>query len=142
MSVTDGGQIENFHIGEDGKPYITYKVGADAVTKKLGSGNFEKITLLGKKATYGSTASISYTFTKDYDLVIASANGYNPHDSVSRPNATISTDVSKRLLLNNDWDGYKKGQACAVGILMEVKAGNTVTVAGSVTGACIIFAID
>ena len=36
MSVTDGGQIENFHIGEDGKPYITYKVGADAVTKKLG----------------------------------------------------------------------------------------------------------
>lgn len=46
------------------------------------------------------------------------------------------------LLLNNDWDGYKKGQACAVGILMDVKAGNTVTVAGSVTGACIIFAID
>ena len=36
MSVTDGGQIENFHIGEDGKPYITYKVGADSVTKKLG----------------------------------------------------------------------------------------------------------
>ena len=36
------------------------------------------------------------------------------------------------LLLNNDWDGYKKGQACAVGILMDVKAGNTVTVAGSV----------
>ena len=46
------------------------------------------------------------------------------------------------LHLNIDCDGYKKVQACAVGILMDVKAGNTVTVAGSVTGACIIFAID
>lgn len=35
-SLNDNGQIENFHIGEDGKPYITYKVGADTVSKKLG----------------------------------------------------------------------------------------------------------
>lgn len=30
--------IEGFSVGNDGKPYITYKVGADSVTKKLGSG--------------------------------------------------------------------------------------------------------
>ena len=141
-ALNDGGNIEDFHIGEDGKAYITYKVGADTVTKKLGSGNFEKITVLAKKATYGSTASIAYTFTQDYDLVIASSNSYNPHDSVSRPNATIFTDVPHRLIIDNEWDGYKRGQACAVGILMDVKAGNTVTVSGSVTGACIIFAIN
>ena len=49
-ALNDGGNIEDFHIGEDGKAYITYKVGADTVTKKLGSGNFEKITVLAKKA--------------------------------------------------------------------------------------------
>ena len=35
------GQIEGIYIGEDGKPYITYKVGADTVTKKLGSNGLE-----------------------------------------------------------------------------------------------------
>lgn len=28
----------SFSVGEDGEPYATYKVGADSVTKKLGSG--------------------------------------------------------------------------------------------------------
>lgn len=28
----------SFTVGEDGNPYATYKVGADTVTKKLGSG--------------------------------------------------------------------------------------------------------
>lgn len=41
MCLNDNGQIENLHIGENGKPYITYKVGADAVTKKLGSNGLE-----------------------------------------------------------------------------------------------------
>lgn len=36
-ALSGNGQIEDFHIGADGKPYITYKVGADTVTKKLGS---------------------------------------------------------------------------------------------------------
>ena len=40
-SLNGGGQIEGIYIGEDGKPYITYKVGADTVTKKLGSNGLE-----------------------------------------------------------------------------------------------------
>lgn len=34
--LTDSGNVQSFSIGEDGFPYITYKVGADSVTKKLG----------------------------------------------------------------------------------------------------------
>lgn len=34
---SDNGKVTNFSVGEDGSPYITYKVGADSVTKKLGS---------------------------------------------------------------------------------------------------------
>lgn len=36
--------IEGFSVGEDGKPYITYKVGADSVTKKLGNGYIESFS--------------------------------------------------------------------------------------------------
>lgn len=141
MSVTDGGQIENFHIGEDGKPYITYKVGADAVTKKLGSGNFEKITVLEKCVVYAGS-STTHTFSKDYDLVIAVSQGSNPHSSYARPNANILTDVSQKLLLDNNWDGNKYGQTCAIGILMDVKAGNTVTVGGNPVSSYLIFAVE
>lgn len=35
-SLNDGNM--SFTVGEDGNPYATYKVGADTVTKKLGSG--------------------------------------------------------------------------------------------------------
>ena len=33
---TDGGRIVSINIGDDGKPYIVYKDGADTVLKKLG----------------------------------------------------------------------------------------------------------
>ena len=38
-SLADGNM--SFSIGEDSEPYVTYKVGADSVTKKLGSGELK-----------------------------------------------------------------------------------------------------
>ena len=35
--LSDNGKVTNFSVGKDGNPYITYKAGADTVTKKLGS---------------------------------------------------------------------------------------------------------
>lgn len=71
ISVTDGGQIENFHIGEDGKPYITYKVGADAVTKKLGSGNYTIVVRLTLQALGWMTAKNYGAYSRDITIKIS-----------------------------------------------------------------------
>lgn len=68
-SLNGGGQIEGIHIGEDGKPYITYKVGADTVTKKLGSSNLQRIRI-GSGNTNGvqSFSVASYDGFKDFTI--------------------------------------------------------------------------
>lgn len=50
---TDGGRIVSIKIGDDGKPYIAYKDGADTVLKKLGEPEIttSSHTLLGTSGT-------------------------------------------------------------------------------------------
>lgn len=64
----------SFSIGEDGEPYATYKVGADSVTKKLGSGE-----LKGFGSTYiGNTQAVTIlTIPKSGTLLIAATVSNN-----------------------------------------------------------------
>lgn len=54
--------ITNFSVGEDGEPYITYKVGADSVTKKLGS-----MDMTIEPVTANYTSDGSYSVTVDHE---------------------------------------------------------------------------
>lgn len=49
QEFTDNGRIVSIKIGEDGKPYIEYKDGADTVLKKLGNGT---VMYLGGGSSY------------------------------------------------------------------------------------------
>lgn len=65
-AMNDNGQIENLHVGNDGKPYITYKVGADTVTKKLGSGTIKKFVASQLQYTYRGSYPISFNLSSVY----------------------------------------------------------------------------
>lgn len=59
-ALNDNGTIEDFHIGEDGKPYITYKVGADTVSKKLGDSEFIALSSAKSSGKFANTINISH----------------------------------------------------------------------------------
>lgn len=60
----------SFSIGEDGEPYATYKVGADSVTKKLGSG----LINLGTGTSFNVSSINGYqNFTVD-DFIVEPIN--------------------------------------------------------------------
>ncbi len=84
MCLNDSGKIENFHVGEDGKPYITYKVGADSVSKKLGNGNgnFEFPEKLTIEVAVGSNPWGSLQ-SYDYGNVTLPTFGYHYYKSSS-----------------------------------------------------------
>ncbi|MCM1134364.1 MAG: hypothetical protein NC400_02210 [Clostridium sp.] len=72
-----GGQIIDFHVGDDGKPYITYEAGADTVVKKLGSGiDADYLNSLNWMYT-GAQGTISVESGKTY-LIFAVSSGADP----------------------------------------------------------------
>ena len=70
-ALNDNGQIENLHIGEDGKPYITYKVGADSVTKKLGSFEVPEKIVCSEITISSSQVFILPTYDAEQILITA-----------------------------------------------------------------------
>ena len=100
MCLNDSGKIENFHVGEDGKPYITYKVGADSVSKKLGNGNgnFEFPEKLTIEVAVGSNPWGSLQ-SYDYGNVTLPTFGYHYYKS-SSDNKEIDISNLKTITLS------------------------------------------
>lgn len=81
QEFTDNGRIVSIKIGEDGKPYIEYKDGADTVLKKLGNGT---VIYLGEGNTYNISEIYDdyQNLTKDNFIVEAqSHSGSISHSS-------------------------------------------------------------
>lgn len=78
--LNDSGKIEAFSIGEDGNPYITYKVGADSVLKKLGSGISELKTLATAK-DWSVPTKFEFDGTKDTMLLFLHGGYHNRYSS-------------------------------------------------------------
>lgn len=82
---TDDGKISRIVIGEDGKPYIEYKDGADTVLKKLGSVDEEELTnSVSDKSTN--------TYTKGTWLCIASLSATTNTNAVTFSDKKTITD--------------------------------------------------
>ena len=85
-SLADGNM--SFSIGEDSEPYVTYKVGADSVTKKLGSGELKSFG-----STYiGNLNKVTIlTIPKSGTLLIAS--------TISNKNKVYQAGIAKNEIL-------------------------------------------
>ena len=85
-SLADGNM--SFSIGEDSEPYVTYKVGADSVTKKLGSGELKSFG-----STYiGNLNKVTIlTIPKSGTLLIAS--------TISNKNKVHQAGIAKNEIL-------------------------------------------
>ncbi len=69
---TDNGRIISIKIGDDGKPYIVYKDGADTVSKKLGE---PEITTMGYSLYPGGTSGTFNVGAGHYAVYIADVTG-------------------------------------------------------------------
>lgn len=91
-SLADGNM--SFSIGEDSEPYVTYKVGADSVTKKLGSGELKSFG-----STYiGNLKTVTIlTIPKSGTLLIAAtiSNKYKVHQAGIAKNGTLVSVFSQ-----------------------------------------------
>lgn len=87
-SLADGNM--SFSIGEDSEPYVTYKVGADSVTKKLGSGELKHF---GSTYIGNLTTVTILTIPKSGTLLIAAtiSNKYKVHQAgIAKNGAFVS----------------------------------------------------
>ena len=104
-SLADGNM--SFSIGEDSEPYVTYKVGADSVTKKLGSGELKSFG-----STYiGNLKTVTIlTIPKSGTLLIAAtiSNKYKVHQAGIAKNGTLVSVFSQDVNVNYSqvaWSG-------------------------------------
>ena len=81
-SLADGNM--SFSIGEDSEPYVTYKVGADSVTKKLGSGELKSF---GSTYIGNLNAVTILTIPKSGTLLIAA--------TISNENKVYQAGIAK-----------------------------------------------
>lgn len=120
----------SFSIGEDGEPYATYKVGADSVTKKLGSSLVE----LGNGTTFNVSSYKNYrNFTPNnfvalsFDTIQA-GNGVNvgtagasAHAQIikSYDNTTgILTFKIRSTVIGNTQSPFAEGKANGVYLIL------------------------
>ena len=112
----------SFSIGEDSEPYATYKVGADSVTKKLGSGEVIPITLYAYTTAAGdasgNTGTASMTIPSGYTQLRC------PSASFGREWANVSVD-GERVWGTTEWS---VGNIAEKVIDISDKAGKTLTV--------------
>lgn len=96
-SLADGNM--SFSIGEDSEPYVTYKVGADSVTKKLGSGELKSFG-----STYiGNLNKVTIlTIPKNGTLLIAAtiSNKNKVHQAGIGKNGTLVSAFSQDVNVN------------------------------------------
>lgn len=104
-SLADGNM--SFSIGEDSEPYVTYKVGADSVTKKLGSGELKSFG-----STYiGNTNAVTIlTIPKNGTLLIAAtiSNKNKVYQAGIGKNGTLVSTFSQGVNVNScqvAWSG-------------------------------------
>ena len=101
VELTDSGNIENFSVGEDGSPYITFKVGADSVTKKLGSMTFNSAIFV--PGTTAKTAPCN-----GYVLCFGNYTTATQESSMTvKINGTVPTDLTSVNAVNTLTTGYK-----------------------------------
>lgn len=103
----------------------------------------DSIDILYSKVIYG-TINYTYTFEKEYDLVIVTAQGCNPHATAGyKSYANISTSVENSYTINNyAFSGSgQKIQEVAFSILNNVKVGDTINISASQTASALIYAI-
>ena len=88
-------------VGADNDPYITYKVGADSVTKKLGSGKLTRvlssITLVGEPTYIVATHNMT-SFTSDYQKLtlndfLVETLSFTGRNGMS--NSTVASNIGK-----------------------------------------------
>ena len=88
-------------VGADNDPYITYKVGADSVTKKLGSGKLTRvlssITLVGEPTYIFATHNMT-SFTSDYQKLtlndfLVETLSFTGRNGMS--NSTVASNIGK-----------------------------------------------
>lgn len=102
-TLTDSGNIEFFSVGADGSPYITYKAGADSVTKKLGSMvSFGIISLAYKAGTK------SFTINTRGKQMLYYAAGLGSHSNISITTGAEKTSVSNDSIYLKSSDFVKK----------------------------------
>ena len=83
---SDNGKVTNFSVGKDGSPYITYKVGADSVTKKLGSANMPPYRIKGFSFNWGGDYATFLALTidcTDISKIIVTRYGAKPGTNVT-----------------------------------------------------------
>lgn len=102
-TLTDSGNIEFFSVGADGSPYITYKAGADTVTKKLGSMvSFGIISLAYKAGTK------SFTINTRGKQMLHYAAGLGSHSNISVTTGAEKINVSNDSAYLKSSDFVKK----------------------------------
>ena len=94
MCLNDSGKIENFHVGEDGKPYITYKVGADSVSKKLGSGNYTIVIRLTLQALGWLTAKNYGSYSRDITIKISDGKCTFSPSSTGTTSSFLTSEIT------------------------------------------------
>ena len=118
--LTDSGNVQSFSIGEDGFPYITYKVGADSVTKKLGK--MEMNSAIFSPNSLEQTAPCSgqvmgfgnYTSVSAKDNFTLLINGITPTD-LQVIHATSTMEAGYMYMLAE----------CKEGDIIRLKGNNT-----------------
>lgn len=102
--------IEGFSVGEDGKPYITYKVGADSVRKKLGNARLVIPSLhFHAKSNFGaqSYAGSNGEYWDDYAIVIDATEYESLSIGDGRASASfIRADGSSSSIVINGANNY------------------------------------
>ena len=97
------------------------------------------------KVYYGNIRDYVYTFKKDYDNVIVVTQSHNPHSTTGyASNAYIKqTTVEDKTIINNLlFSGTRQnGEAIAVAILRNVKAGDTIKTYASYTSSLSIISL-
>lgn len=102
----------SFSIGEDSEPYVTYKVGADSVTKKLGSELHMSASMMGESNT--SANRVLFVLMQGTQFVKSQFTWYgNMSDDVcdigwlkaSRPNYSIVRLTAIKDIHLQDADG-------------------------------------
>lgn len=96
--LTSDGDIVSFSVGADEKPYITYKVGADTVTKKLGDFDVTILKFSHPNGQFsGGVGQNDWATIKSVDLT--------PYENMTRATISFSNekhDARMRILDQND----------------------------------------
>lgn len=91
---TDDGKISRIIIGEDGKPYIEYKDGADTVLKKLGDVDEEELINSVSSSSTNAYTKGTWLYCVSYGTIVTGDVSVNPNFSLSMSETKCSISDS------------------------------------------------